>query len=337
MKTASIPMPDDVAKLIGSSAQHVENRSLILDKFLFHKSWPVVEEETRRGRQFVKWDEASRWSFMRIAEGASKILIREGREKRRKASGRNTEPANRERFNGEAEIAETLANVAWESSELESLRARHNRQFLALFRKAYGSRASIVVGQLEGRLAINLADSLIPNAGISLDRIFGMPFVPGSAVKGVCRHAALAELKSASNEMVPELFNIFCAVFGTSEVDFKSGNLKTFRQHLQGAETDRKGAVSFLPAYPINSAPIVVDLTNVHYPRYYQKGREADLSEESPRLNPFPAVDIGAQFAFCLLLNGVADRPELLSAAQRWLEVGITHRRKHRHAIGGTA
>jgi CRISPR type III-B/RAMP module RAMP protein Cmr6 len=343
---ATIPLTGEVATLIGPAAQHVENRSLLLDKFVFHKRWPVVEEQTRRGRDFVKWDEASRWSFMRIAEDAGKILSREANDKRRKAEGKNVEPENRQRFIAEAKIAETLANVKWDSKELQSLRASHTRHFLGLFRRAYGDRAAVTIGQLEGRLAINLADSLIQNAGICLDRLFGLPYIPGSAVKGVCRHAALEELKAASRSARKELFDLVVSIFGCAKNDFEpakpprkqgdngkpAGDFYPFLDLTK--PKDQKGAISFLPAYPVNEAKVVVDLTNVHYSLYYGgdknrnilPGRPESLADENPKPNPFPAVETGAQFAFCLVLNGRNNRPELLNYAKRWLEVALTER-----------
>lgn len=323
---ATIPMASDVAELIGASAERVENRSLLLDKFVFHKKWPVLEEQNRRGRDLVKWDEANRWSFVRIADRAEQILRREAKAKRDKANGRNTEPENRPRYEAEARIAEALAGVKWDTEGLQDLRSRHTIRFLSLFRGAYGERASIIIGQLEGRLAINLADSLIQNAGICLDRLFGLPYIPGSAIKGVSRHAALAELKAASDGDKPRLLQIFSAVFGTSENDFKNGDLKPFRHSAGIQQTDRKGAVSFLPAYPVNEAKIVVDLTNVHYPDYYRTGRVSDLANEKPQPNPFPAVETGAQFAFCVVLNGLNQDAALLTAAARWLSSAITER-----------
>jgi CRISPR-associated protein Cmr6 len=326
MSAATVPVTGDVAELIGTAAERVENRSLLLDKFVFHKKWPVVEEQTRRGRDFVKWDEASRWSFMRIADGAGQILRREAAEKRRKADGRDVEHANRERYNAEAKIAETLAGLKWDNNELSALRSSHTRRFISLFRTAYGERSSIIMGQLEGRLAINLADSLIQNAGICLDRLFGLPFIPGSAVKGVCRHTALEELKATKGIEQESLFERFRAIFGTADNDFTQGGLKPFRHLLNQRSLDQKGAISFLPAYPVNDAKIVVDLTNVHFPDYYRSGRTEDLSKENPRPNPFPAVEVGAQFAFCLVLNGVNTDPGLLQAAERWLGAAITIR-----------
>lgn len=326
MKAATIPMPGDLAEAIGSAAERVENRSLLLDKFVFHKSWPVAEEETSRGRNVVKWDEASRWSFMRIADGADQILRKEADNKRRRSAGKNTTPENKGRLLEEAKIAETLANTHWNTNELSQLRAQHTRRFLRLFQTAYADRAHITIGQLEGRLAINLADNLIQNAGICLDRLFGLPHIPGSAVKGVSRHAALEELKTASDEAKPGLFHAFRAVFGTADNDFSDGALRPFRHLLGRLPLDQKGAVSFLPSYPVNDAHIVVDLTNVHYPDYYRSGQESDQQKEKPKPNPFPAVEMGAQFAFCIVLNGTNNDTTLLDHARRWLENALTVR-----------
>lgn len=317
-------MARDLALIIGDFAQHVENRSLLLDKFVFHKQWPPRLDYV--GNE-MKSDESSRWSLMRITEGGDRVLHHEAEQKIKQSTKKQHEPEKAERLLAEAEIARSLARVRWDSREMEELRSKHTRNFVGLFRRAYGpDKSTVVIGQLEGRLAINLADSLIQNAGICLDRIFGLPYIPGSAVKGVCRHAALDALMAASDAEKPGLLEQFCSIFGTSENDFKNGELKTFRAHLQGASQDRKGAVCFLPAYPVNSARIVVDLTNVHYPNYYQSGRIEDLSRETPRPNPFPAVEIGAQFAFCLVLNSMSSDSSLLETARQWLIEALTVR-----------
>ncbi|MEI8045037.1 MAG: type III-B CRISPR module RAMP protein Cmr6, partial [Verrucomicrobiota bacterium] len=320
---ARIPIASDVAELIGSAAEKVENRSLLLDKFVFHKRWPL--ETDQHGRE-VKWDEASRWSFMRIAEGAGQLLSRDAKAKRDRAGGPKVEPDNKTRLLAEAQLAESLAKVSWDSKDLSALRARHTRRFLGLFRSAFAQRASVTIAQLEGRLAINLADSLIQNAGICLDRLFGLPFVPGSAIKGVCRHAALEELKAAGVDVQRSLFNVFRAVFGTADNDFTNGELRPFQHLLLGQGENQKGAIAFLPAYPVNEAQVVVDLTNVHYPDYYRSGRVEDLQRERPQPNPFPAVESGAQFAFCLVLNGINNDSTLLESATRWLETALTVR-----------
>lgn len=317
----------DVAALIGPYAEEVENRSLLLDRYTFHKSWPVDFDE--RGKP-VKWDSATRWSFIRISDGASEILHRDAAELQRQAGGRNVAPEKAQRLRREAQVAKSLAAVNWGGdAEIGKLRAQHTRRFLRLFRSAYGERCEVAVGKLEGRLAINLADSLIQNAGICLDRLFGLPYIPGSGVKGVCRHAALEMLSGAEGAERKRLFDLFRRTFGTADNDYsgKNASLAEYKSLLaEGGPLNLKGAVSFLPAYPVSEAKIVVDLTNVHYPDYYRAGEERAQSVEKPRPNPFPAVEVGARFGFCLVLNGIDGDRGLLEFARLCLEEALTIR-----------
>lgn len=316
-------MSADVAALIGDAAEKLENRSLLLEKFSFHKKWPVTQDD----RGPVKWDEASRWSFIRIADGASNLLRRDAEEKRRRARGYRVEPEKRDRLFREAKVADTLSSVSWDKPELALLRANHTRRFLGLFQASGQDRSRALIAKLEGRLAINLADSLIRNAGIALDRLFGMPYVPGSAVRGVARAAALEEVMAADGVKRGQLFDLFRRVFGTADNDFKANEeLGAFRNLLGDRPANLRGGVAFLPAYPVDEAKIVVDLTNVHYPEYYRTGATADLKKENPQPNPFPCVETGARFAFCLVLAGADNALDLLPAAERWLIHALTVR-----------
>jgi CRISPR type III-B/RAMP module RAMP protein Cmr6 len=51
----------------------------------------------------------------------------------------------------------------------------------------------LLYAQLQSRLMVNMAGGVMENAGLCLDR-FGLPYLPGSAVKGCARRAALAAL-----------------------------------------------------------------------------------------------------------------------------------------------
>ena len=329
---AQIPMPADVAAAVGKYGERIENRSLLLDKFVFHKSWPIETEENGHP---VKWDDATRWSFMRVANQAQERLTAQAVKMEQDSRGRNIGPEKAQRLRAQASIARQLANVKWDDQEIEALRSRHSRRFIKLLTSAYPGRHVVLVAQLEARLAINLSDSLIQNAGISLDRLFGLPVIPGSAVKGVCRHAALAELKTAKkDDDKRRLSRLFQQVFGTSSVDFapgrggraKGGELADYVQYLEDPERNTvKGCIDFLSAHPVNAARITVDLTTVHYPDYYHSGETEDLSLEKPRPNPFPVVEQGVRFAFCLVANRLASNPEEpLAAASRWLSTALT-------------
>jgi len=52
---------------------------------------------------------------------------------------------------------------------------------------------SVLYAQLQSRLIVNMAGGVMENAGLCLDR-FGIPFIPGAAVKGCARRVALSAL-----------------------------------------------------------------------------------------------------------------------------------------------
>lgn len=59
---------------------------------------------------------------------------------------------------------------------------------------AYGLPGALpFTAQLQSRLMVNMAGGVMENAGLCLDR-FGLPYIPGSAVKGCARRFALAAL-----------------------------------------------------------------------------------------------------------------------------------------------
>lgn len=100
--------------------------------------------------------------------------------------------------------------------------------------------------QLQSRLMVNMAGGVMENAGLCLDR-FGLPYIPGSAVKGCARRAALAALREwcetgqkpgATGQDQDNLFKTACApfaspavmlaaiaqVFGYGELDWKNNS-----------------------------------------------------------------------------------------------------------------
>lgn len=73
--------------------------------------------------------------------------------------------------------------------------------------------------QLQSRLMVNMAGGVMENAGLCLDR-FGLPYIPGSAVKGCARRTALGALRewceTGSQPTEPDnVFTAACAPFAT--------------------------------------------------------------------------------------------------------------------------
>ena len=341
---SQIPITREYAEAVGEWCQQVESRSLLHEKLAFPKQWGGDNKE----------NQASNWSLMRIASNGSILLSQKAVELERKANGRNVETdEKRQRLCRDAEQCRMLARTKT-GAGLEPIRPKHSARFLELLSASYSTEnLRIVEARLEARLAINLAEGVIQNAGINLDRIFGLPLINGSSVKGVARSVALAELKTLEGEGRDATLITFVRVFGAGESDWK-GDLAKFaqmdkKQSLGNTRLklplDLKGAVTFLQATPTNDAKIVVDITNVHTPDYYgyerllEKIREENDPQKKQRLqeraadslkqnehpnpNYFPAVERGAEFAFPILLNGMSQDQELLKAAERWLVAAL--------------
>lgn len=95
----------------------------------------------------------------------------------------------------------------------------------------------LLFGKLQARLMVNMAGGVMENAGLCLDR-FGVPYIPGSAVKGCARRMAIEELfelgagfhsasgpesmtaKSQRLDRCAELLVQIARVFGWCELDW---------------------------------------------------------------------------------------------------------------------
>jgi CRISPR type III-B/RAMP module RAMP protein Cmr6 len=99
-----------------------------------------------------------------------------------------------------------------------------------------------------GRLVIGLASESVLPAGIRLHHTYGMPLIPGSALKGLAAH--------------------YCHdVWGPAEEKFRSGGV--FHQLLFGTSEDG-GCITFNDAWltPDSQQPLVLDVTTPHHPHW---------------------------------------------------------------------
>ncbi|HSW40447.1 MAG TPA: type III-B CRISPR module RAMP protein Cmr6 [Acidobacteriota bacterium] len=184
-----------------------------------------------------------------------------------------------------------------------------------------GRRCITISARLKSRLIVNQAGGVLENAGLSIDPHLGIPFIPGSGLKGVARAAA--------RESKTEISKIM-AVFGWSAGEHDLPE--------KARQESYAGSVAFLPAYPEDDGRIVADVLTCHYPEYYRNPEKTTiaLDNEDPLPNFFPAIEEGAAFSFPLVL--VADPARLetlmevlnipygfdpLEQASLWLEKGI--------------
>lgn len=103
-------------------------------------------------------------------------------------------------------------------------------------------------------LNIGLGHESVYETSITLHHIYGIPFIPGSAVKGAVRSAIIEELFN-SDEKAALSDDGFRLIFGSTNDSEKSS--------LQGR-------VYFFDAFPTGEPQIQPDIMNPHYSDYYR-------------------------------------------------------------------
>jgi len=136
-------------------------------------------------------------------------------------------------------------NKEWQDRMQKHLDALQER-FEAMLKwyKQRGFVTKCIEAKPVWRFVVGLGAAHVLETGITLHRIFGLPIIPGSALKGAAR--AYAQIVEGKPEDDPELITIF----GT---------------------TEQAGSVIFLDAIPLKLPNFQLDIMNPHYPQYYDK------------------------------------------------------------------
>ncbi|WP_289268089.1 type III-B CRISPR module RAMP protein Cmr6 [Nitrospira tepida] len=149
------------------------------------------------------------------------------------------------------------------------------------------------------RLAIGLAGASPLETNIVFHRLYGVPMLPGSGLKGL----ALAVARSNGEHET---------IFGTQKA---------------------AGLVDVLDAIPISPPGknwIEVDIMNPHYPDWYQQKKDkqgkalAPSDDQSPNPIFFLTVSPGVEFEFALLCRTrTNEAKDALNKAKAWLIEGL--------------
>lgn len=164
------------------------------------------------------------------------------------------------------------------------------------------TRFAHVVMKIEGRLLIGLAGGGALETGCAVSHAYGMPYLPGSSIKGVTRAYAEKAL-GKTNDTLRELFGV-----APTETD----------------ATEFSGLVAFHDAWWVpesggvghKNQPFATDIVTPHHPDYYKgKGDPAtDLD------SPVPNALVGVRGSFLFTLEGPA---EWLPIAQTLMEKAL--------------
>lgn len=120
------------------------------------------------------------------------------------------------------------------------------------------------VMKTKGRLIVGLGGESVLETGLTLHHTYGVPFIPGSALKGLARHYA------------EQVLGITASKDSNKSLD-KLSEPERHHRVLFGT-TDDAGYVTFMDAlYVPGSAPsdqpLVLDTITTHHPKYYTGGQ----------------------------------------------------------------
>jgi CRISPR-associated RAMP protein, Cmr6 family len=189
----------------------------------------------------------------------------------------------KERDNTQDTPEEMLLDQATGVKVSEVYRAAFDRWLEQFVQKTPAGCARIhFTVQAAAPIAIGLGDASPLEVGIRLHHTYGMPLLPASALKGLCRRVArlLHHESKLSDDAIDALFG--------------------FSREKQAAA----GAVVFYDAWCVPSsaggAPFHRDVITVHHPAYYGSGEVAPTDFDDPTPVPFLVVKPCARF-LCVL------------------------------------
>lgn len=253
------------------------------------------------------------------------------------------EGENKEKF---LRLVKEEIGKAWDYLRADLLNRQENL-FSSFEKLDYKVRS--FCGSISWRMVIGLGGTHPWETSMTLHHLYGIPYIPGSAVKGVSRHWALLTLFENLGEK--EFNNIQALGKILEEWDFEKEErleeckasaqrekgeswefiernwekIKERREELAQFQrifgTQRNsGEVLFFDAYPKDRVELEMDIMTPHYPQYYE-GKEAPTDWQDPV--PIPFLTLGGNTKFKFLLAGREE--QLLDTALKFLKGALAN------------
>ena len=156
-----------------------------------------------------------------------------------------------------------------------------------------------------GRMVIGLGDESVLETSVTLHHTYGVPYIPGSALKGI----GASYVRQKLGEEWKKESDAYKTIFG---------------------ETDEAGYVTFFDAYYVPGSghkgqALYPDVITVHHSNYYQGNRDAPADWDSPI--PVPFLSATGKYLIALAA------PELQQPTQ-WINTTYSILREALQALG---
>jgi CRISPR type III-B/RAMP module RAMP protein Cmr6 len=129
---------------------------------------------------------------------------------------------------------------------------------------------------IDWRMVMGLGGETVLETDITLHHLYGIPFIPGSALKGLTRAYVTGEVDEHKSKQIDDDDEVVQCIFGSQK---------------------QAGTVIFFDGMPLHGeARFVLDIMNPHYPDYYSGARPPTNDQ-----NPVPFLTVtNTTFTFAL-------------------------------------
>ena len=174
------------------------------------------------------------------------------------------------------------------------------------------------------RLIVGLGNESVYETSLTLHPIYGFPYIPGQALKGITRSLYIKQnidkfapefdySQEKANEKLEELFIVKSAEFREIFGNPKAGKIK-----------ENAGKVIFFDAFPTTDLDVTKDIINPHYSDYY--GDSDAKIPPADYIIPVPVNFLTAQNATFQFVIGVKNKKyvHLLNIVEKYLREALT-------------
>ncbi|WP_434302006.1 type III-B CRISPR module RAMP protein Cmr6 [Clostridium botulinum] len=180
--------------------------------------------------------------------------------------------------------------------------------------KKYCRELNFLVNEMEGitsyRLVVGLGNPSVTETSMTLHNIYGIPYIPGQALKGITR-----------SYFLQKYFDIEKKEFGIIKINAAEFKAKELYKIIFGddyyGEANEKGSIIFFDAFPVSDEIIIEkDVMTPHYSNYYGKGWNP-TDEFSTNPIPFYTVkNTKFNFLFALIKEEIRMNEEKIIYAE---------------------
>lgn len=243
-------------------------------------------------------------------------------------------------------INEHIDKYRWDKIFLSSISNRQKKDIENLENSGYKVN-SLIEMTLQWRMVIGLGAVHPQETSMTLHHIYGIPYIPGSAIKGLTRHYCILNIFDSLN--IEDLNQIKCLEKILENADltnkdeskrddklgidkfkkkFKCEEEKLFNflkkeqekiiefQRIFGTQK-KKGEVIFFDAYPVGDIKLKLDVMTPHYGPYYSDSNYKTPPADYHNPNPIKFLTVEkTKFRFYL----ASKNKDLLEKAEDWLK-----------------